>query len=268
MCTHVYTLGMSRKTVGVRALREDLPEVLKQISATGQAVTVTRHGETVATIVPGIAAPQQPTTAPRIIALTSLKGGVGKTTLTMHLAAAIARESDRVIVLDADEEVSAYRWQQHAQAQEIMLPFRVIAAERNTLMRQARELAKTGHVVLIDTPPNNREILKSAATVADVVLVPVLPAGLDVDRLATTLELLNDLEAALPVFHYAVVLNRFDARKGMAHEANLALNEQPRLETVIRSLSAYEKVFGQMPNELEQFTAIWNEIKSAFGEQP
>lgn len=201
-----------------------------------------------------------------IIALTSLKGGVGKTTITMHLATAIAQTGASVVVLDADEEVSAVRWQQHANADGISLPFEVVTAERNSLMRQARELARSGHTVIIDTPPNNREVLKSAATVADVVLVPVLPTGLDVDRLATTLELLADLEAALEHFNYAIVLNRFDARKGMAHEANEALNAHPRLSTVIKSLSAYEKVFGQIPSELTQFRLIWAEISSAVGE--
>ncbi|GAA4020714.1 ParA family partition ATPase [Deinococcus rubellus] len=200
-----------------------------------------------------------------IIALTSLKGGVGKTTITMHLATAIAQEGVRVVVLDADEEISAVRWQQHASAVGVTLPFEVIAAERNSLMRQARDLARSGRTVIIDTPPNNREVLKSAATVADVVLVPVLPTGLDVDRLATTLELLADLEAALEQFNYAIVLNRFDARKGMAHEANEALNAHPRLNTVIKSLSAYEKVFGQIPSELAQFKLIWAEISSAVG---
>jgi len=203
-----------------------------------------------------------------IIALTSLKGGVGKTTITMHLATAVAQAGLAVVVLDADEEVSAVRWQQHADAEGIRLPFEVVAAERNSLMRQARDFARSGRTVIIDTPPNNREVLKSAATVADVVLVPVLPTGLDVDRLATTLELLADLEAALEKFNYAIVLNRFDARKGMAHEANEALNAHPRLETVIKSLSAYEKVFGQVPTELAQFRLIWAEISSAVGDLP
>lgn len=211
--------------------------------------------------------PPLPTSKGLIIALTSLKGGVGKTTITMHLAAAIAQELPNVVVLDADEEISAVRWQQHAAADHIKLPFEVVAAQRNSLMRQARELAKTGHTVVIDTPPNNREVLKSAATVADVVLVPVLPTGLDVDRLATTLELLEDLGAALEDFNYAIVLNRFDARKGMAHEANQALDAHPRLVTVIKSLSAYEKVFGQAPSELGQFRAIWNEIKEVFSQE-
>ncbi|MFB9993267.1 type II toxin-antitoxin system prevent-host-death family antitoxin [Deinococcus oregonensis] len=256
---------MSRKTVGIRALREELPERIREVEHTGQPIVITKHGQAVATLVPS--SPSAQVQTPRIVALTSLKGGVGKTTLTMHLAAAIALEQDNVVVLDADEEVSAFRWQQHAQADGIELPFRVIPAERNTLMRQARDLAKAGHIVIIDTPPNNREILKSAATVADVVLVPVLPTGMDVDRLATTLELLTDLEAALEDFNYAIVLNRFDARKAMAHEANDALNAHPRLSTVVKSLSAYEKVFGQCPTELGQFTEIWNEIQQAFGEE-
>ncbi len=80
--------------------------------------------------------------------------------------------------------------------------------------------------------------------------------------------MLADLEAALEKFNYAIVLNRFDARKGMAHEANEALNAHPRLETVIKSLSAYEKVFGQVPTELAQFRLIWAEISSAVGDLP
>ena len=76
---------------------------------------------------------------------------------------------------------------------------------------------------------------------------------------------LADLEAALPRFNYAIVLNRFDARKGMAHEANAALNSHPRLDTVVRSLSAYEKVFGGSPTELAQFREIWDEILGAMG---
>lgn len=254
---------MANKTLGVRSLREGLPDVLREVSETGRPVTVTRHGEALATIVPG-RLPETPG-APRILALNSLKGGVGKTTITMHLAAAIAASGDRVIVLDADEEVSALRWQQHAQADGLTLPFRVVAADRNSLMRQARDLARDGTVVIIDTPPNNREILKSAATVADVVLVPVLPTAMDLDRLGTTLELLADLEAALPNFNYAIVLNRFDARKGMAHDANAALDQLPRFNTVIRSLAAYERGFGTAPAELDQFRDLWNELLSVMG---
>lgn len=254
---------MTSKRVGVRSLREELPEVLREVSETGQPVTVTRHGQPMATIVPGVPAPLS--ARPRIIALTSLKGGVGKTTLTMHLAAAIAQTGEAVVVLDADEEVSALRWQQHAQAEGVTLPFRVQAADRNSLMRQARDLARDGTIVVIDTPPNNREILKSAATVADVVLVPVLPTAMDLDRLGTTLELLADLEAALPNFNYAIVLNRFDARKAMAHGANAALDQHPRFETVIRSLAAYERGFGAAPTELEQFHTLWSELLSVMG---
>jgi chromosome partitioning protein len=62
----------------------------------------------------------------------------------------------------------------------------VVAAERDRLARQARELeGKRGdrRVVIVDTPPNDREVLRTAAFVADRVVVPVAPTGVDVNRL-------------------------------------------------------------------------------------
>lgn len=204
---------------------------------------------------------------PRVVALVSLKGGVGKTTLAMHLATVAAARRDRVVVLDADEEGSALRWQTHAHADGRRLPFEVRPGERNALMRQVKALRRDGHTVIVDTPPNDREVLKSAATVADAVLVPVLPTGLDLDRLGTTLELLADLAAALERFDFAIVLNRFDARKGLAREANVALNAHPRLATVVRALAAHEKAFGAVPTELTAFHALWDELLAVFADE-
>lgn len=205
---------------------------------------------------------------PRVIALVSLKGGVGKTTLAMHLATVAAARRERVVVLDADEEGSALRWQAHARTDGRHLPFEVRAGERNALMRQVKALRHDGFTVVVDTPPNDREVLKSAATVADAVIVPVLPTGLDLDRLGTTLELLADLATALERFDFAIVLNRFDARKGLAREANVALNAHPRLTTIVRALAAHEKAFGAVPTELTAFHALWDELLSAFADDP
>lgn len=267
MCTHeVYTSSMSRKQpageVGIRALRAELPDVLQQVESTGQQVVVTKRGKAMAVIQPAV---EPAAREPHIIALTSLKGGVGKTTISMHLAATLGAMGKRVMVLDADNELSAHRWQQHATREGIELPFEVMAANHNTLMRQARQLESSGYTVIIDTPPNHREILKSAAAVADVIIVPVAATGLDLDRLASTLEMLSELEAAKPNLSYAVVLNRFDKRKGMSRDANTALEAYPRLQTVIHHLSVYEKAFGSVPDDLSPFQKIWAEILQALG---
>lgn len=52
--------------------------------------------------IPADASPAPAQTGARIIAVTSGKGGVGKTFVSANLAAALARRGQRVLVLDAD----------------------------------------------------------------------------------------------------------------------------------------------------------------------
>ncbi|MDP9765459.1 type II toxin-antitoxin system prevent-host-death family antitoxin [Deinococcus enclensis] len=260
-------MSAKRTKVGIREFREDLPTILKDVKQ-GQEVIVTKNGKPVATIIPTLT----PTLSaagrlPRIITLGSLKGGVGKTTLSMHLAAVLAEEGQDVIVVDADEESSALRWAQHAEVAGITLPFKVRRGEHNGLIRQARDLARQGHTVVIDTPPNNREILTRASAIADLILVPVLATGMDLDRLGSTLELLEDLEASREGLQYALVMNRVDGRKSLARAAKAELEELPKLDTIIPDRTEYEKVFGMSPSELTWPRAMWNEIKDKMGAQ-
>jgi hypothetical protein len=125
-----------------------------------------------------------------IVAVVNLKGGVGKSTTAIYFATVASEGGEGGVVLDADTEKSATEW---AAAGE--LPFEVVPAERDRLARQARALAKGGRTVVIDTPPNDREVLRAAAAVADRVVVPVAPTGVDVNRLRATLEVLLDVEA-------------------------------------------------------------------------
>lgn len=194
-----------------------------------------------------------------IVVVGSLKGGVGKTTAAMHLAACAAGDGAGVVVLDADPERSAGRWAEHAGA---ALPFRVVPAERDRLAQQAVSIERAGEVVIIDGPPNDRDTLTRAALVAAAVVVPVVPTGLDVDRLLPTLGVLREVEAGrrgerLPA---AVLLNRWDARRRLAREAAAALAELPLFDTRIRDLAAYQQAFGGLPAFLAEFRELWREV--------
>ena len=190
-----------------------------------------------------------------IYSLLSLKGGVGKTTSTMHLAACSQEAGAKTTVIDADDERSAMRWASFA-----ALPFDVVAGERDRLAQQARALEATGETVLIDTPPNNREILSRAAMVSSSVIVPLIPTGLDVDRMMPTLELLRDVEASRGSLDVAILLNRWDGRKRLAQEALDALAAYPILGAKVRALTRYEQAFGSVPTDLEEYRAVWQEI--------
>jgi len=194
-----------------------------------------------------------------IYAVLSLKGGVGKTTTSMHFAACGAEEGAPVTVVDADEERSASRWAAHAGD---TLPYDVVPAERDRLAQQVRALENEGRTVIIDTPPNNREVLSRAGMLATSVVVPVVPTGLDIDRMVPTLELLRDVEATRGTLDVAILLTRWDGRKRLAREALGALVTYPVLEAKVRALTRYEEAFGTAPAYLDEYRAAWQELRS------
>jgi hypothetical protein len=53
---------------------------------------------------------ENPETAAMIVALLNQKGGVGTTTLALHLAGEWAREGKRVVLINADPQGSALDW--------------------------------------------------------------------------------------------------------------------------------------------------------------
>ena len=190
-----------------------------------------------------------------IVALVNLKGGVGKTTSALYFAAVAEERGDDPVVLDADNERSAFEWGRAGE-----LPFEVLAAKRDGLARQARALERAGRTVIIDAPPNSREVLWAAAAVADRVVVPVAPTGVDVNRLKATLEVLLDVEATRGELDTSILLTRWDRRKRLAREAEELLGRFPLLNARIRSLTRYEDGFGGRPTYLEEYGPAWKEV--------
>jgi chromosome partitioning protein len=197
-----------------------------------------------------------------ILSVISLKGGVGKTTTALHLGTVAALEGNSVTLLDADAESSALSWADFARENGTPLPFEVKRGDENKLSKQARDIDSTGRTVIIDTPPNNREMLAFAGMVADFIIIPVSATGLDVDRLRNTLDALSNVEASRGTLTYGILLTRFDTRKKLAHESFTTLEGGYNVfDQRIRDLSDYEKSFGVVPYYLEEYRAVWSDVK-------
>src|SRR5215213_8052322 len=102
----------------------------------------------------------------RTIALINQKGGVGKTTVALHLAAAFWQRGENVLILDLDPQASATEWHD---AREAELPHveSVQPARLAKVMEHAKEIG-TG-LLIIDTAPHAESTALEAARASDLV---------------------------------------------------------------------------------------------------
>ena len=112
-----------------------------------------------------------------IIGLLNQKGGVGKTTLSVNLAASLARTGARLLLIDADPQGSALDW---AAAREGESLFSVIGFPRATIHKEIGKIGQGYDHIIIDGPPRVTDLSRSAIMASDVVLIPVQPSPYDI----------------------------------------------------------------------------------------
>lgn len=116
-----------------------------------------------------------------LISVVNAKGGVGKTTTSMYLAAAFAARGKDVRVIDLDRQGTAIDWAERAQDAEEPLPFSVENTIPRRLERIAR-LAEPAEFIVVDTPPGDPEAIDAAIAAADFVVVPTRATNADLSR--------------------------------------------------------------------------------------
>ena len=152
------------------------------------------------------------------IALISQKGGVGKTTLAIHLATAFEAKGHQTLLVDLDPQTSAAEWKDARQAER---PY-VMAVPPSRLAKTLEAARENGaEVVVLDTAPHSEGTALGAARAADLILVPCQPSIMDLRAMRKTADLLNYLKK--PTY---AVLNEVAAQGTVADEAARAITAQ------------------------------------------
>jgi chromosome partitioning protein len=112
-----------------------------------------------------------------IIGVLNQKGGVGKTTLSIGIAAELARQGARVLLIDADPQGSSLDW---AAAREGAVLFSIVGLPRATIHKEIENLRQNYDHVVIDGPPRVTDLARSAIMASDIVVIPVQPSPYDI----------------------------------------------------------------------------------------
>ena len=148
----------------------------------------------------------------KTIAITSQKGGVGKTTLTLHLAAQLATEGLRVKVIALDPQSSALDWSVARDAAELDPLFDLDPWPRATIHRHLAAKSEGFDVVLLDVPPRTDAIARSALAQVDLAIIPIIAGGFDLWAVEHTCTLIDELRVVREEMDAVFLTNFSDKR--------------------------------------------------------
>jgi chromosome partitioning protein len=111
----------------------------------------------------------------KVISVLNKKGGVGKSTTSIHIAVSLHLQQYKVLLVDSDPQGSARTWA----AQNPENPVTVVGIERPTLERDVKALAGNYDFIVIDGAPSVDQMAISAIKASDLVIIPVQPSPLD-----------------------------------------------------------------------------------------
>jgi len=186
------------------------------------------------------------------------KGGVGKTTLAVNLATAAHLDGRKTLLVDLDRQGSSLDWGAQRREGSKLQGLSVVKVDKALRGPHFRELIDGRDVVIFDGPPRLGEFIRAAASLVDVVLIPLQPAAFDLWAAAETLEDLAQAdqirsELGREPVRRLFVMNRVVKGTLFATEVPKAIGEAGTLaKTSIHQRAAYVRTVAEGESVLTQ----------------
>jgi chromosome partitioning protein len=181
-----------------------------------------------------------------IVTLTGQKGGVGKSTVAICLAAELVERGCSVLLVDADPQGTVRTWGEVAAENANRVPSIVAMGAAMHKPGQLDKIAKGYDIVVIDSPPRHGDIQRSALMVADLAILPCGPSAADAWALATSLEIVTEARTVRSLLEPCILITRKQGRTVLGKTAREALAESalPVLQTELGYRIAYQEALG------------------------
>ena len=181
-----------------------------------------------------------------IVLIGGEKGGVGKTTLAVNLAAMRARAERDVLLVDADKQASANLWASIREEEGVIPPVRCVQKRGKGLSADVRDLAGRYEDVMIDAGGQDSVELRAALTIAHLAIFPIQPSLFDAATLETLASLVTQAQGFNPGLVVGIVINRASTnpRVKEAEEAKELIGEYSNLHlmnVLIRDRIAFRR---------------------------
>ena len=173
-----------------------------------------------------------------VIAVINQKGGTGKTTLSMNLAAGLSRRADTVVI-DLDPQGSSMQW---ASMGSVPYPATIKQINGNWDARTLHRNYQAFRHMVLDCPPSlESHASLQALRACDVALIPVLPSPVDLWASMKLPEEIEEARKVNPNIQAFLVLNQQEPRSALSSAMRDALVEfgMPVLDAGLRRRAAY-----------------------------
>ncbi|GAB3901697.1 AAA family ATPase [Spirosoma agri] len=178
-----------------------------------------------------------------ILSVTSLKGGVGKSTISQNLAVCFAHAGYKVCIFDVDTNQSAIHWSGFRPDDSPAIPV-FGQPDGIELSKNVKLINRDYEIVIIDGTPSLNKITSKIILLADLLLIPIIPSGLDIWATTHFLDRYRDAvvekEKHIPAYF---LMNQFQPNTNLAKEVKEVLEdtEIPVLANSLKSRTAYRE---------------------------